>query len=95
MSVSNENLKNMIEGMTADLVRMLMEKKHFSMPQSFDLVYNSQTYEKLRNPATQLFYQSPGYVYELLEEEIADSHPQERTKGFQEGQENIEKGAGK
>lgn len=37
---------------------------------AFDKVYNSRTYKNLLNPLSQLYYQSPGYVYaQMCEEE--------------------------
>ena len=52
--------------MTADLILLVMEREHLSMPEAFDKVYNSRTYENLLNPKSQLYYQSPGYVYACL-----------------------------
>jgi hypothetical protein len=36
----------------------------------YDIVYNSDTFAKLSDPETGLFFQSPGYVYSYLESEI-------------------------
>ncbi|WP_297646690.1 hypothetical protein [uncultured Treponema sp.] len=33
-------------------------------------VYNSETYEKLINPRTGLYFQSPLYVYDFLKNEV-------------------------
>ena len=59
----------MVEGMTADLILLVMEREHLSMPEAFDKIYNSHTYENLLNPKSQLYYQSPGYVYACLSAE--------------------------
>jgi hypothetical protein len=40
------------------------------MPDAFDKVYNSRTYQNLLNPLSQLYYQSPGYVYACLTAEV-------------------------
>lgn len=60
----------MIEGMTRDLALMLMERKDMSMPEALDAVYNSETYEKLADPRSGLYFQAPGYVYDFLNNEI-------------------------
>ncbi len=60
----------MIEGMTRDLAVMLMERRGMSMPSALDTLYNSETYEKLSNPRSGLYFQSPGYVYDFLDKEI-------------------------
>ena len=44
----------------------------FSMtvPQVLRVVYNSEIYEKLINPKTGLYFQSPLYVYDFLKNEV-------------------------
>ena len=56
----------MVEGMTSDLIRLVMENEQLSMTEAFEKVYNSRTYESLLTPKSQLYYQSPGYVYACL-----------------------------
>ena len=36
------------------------------MTQAMDIYYNSDTFDRLSNPATGLYYQSAGYVYDFL-----------------------------
>lgn len=55
--------------MTRDLVIILMNKHNLSMEDSLSFVYNSETYSKLRDPLTGLFYQSPYYVFDYLNNE--------------------------
>ena len=52
--------------MTSDLIRLVMENEQLSMTEAFEKVYNSRTYESLLNPKSQLYYQSPEYVYACL-----------------------------
>ncbi len=56
--------------MAKDLIAMLMEKKAMDMEEAFRFFYESETFQKIANPETGLFFQSPGYVYSYLEEEI-------------------------
>lgn len=60
----------MVEGMTRNLIVMLMKRRDMSEPEALDTVYNSETYEKLSDPRSGLFFQSPGYVYDFLDKEI-------------------------
>ncbi len=60
----------MVEGMTRDLAVMLMKKRNMSMSDALDTLYNSETYEKLSDSRSGLFFQSPGYVYDFLDKEI-------------------------
>ena len=66
MTITEGQFQYMVEGMTSDLIRLVMENEQLSMTEAFEKVYNSRTYESLLNPNSQLYYQSPGYVYACL-----------------------------
>lgn len=68
MTVSQEEFQTMVEDMTTDLIRLTMEREGLTMAQAFAKVYNSAVYTLLHNPDTQLYYQSPGYVYSCMQE---------------------------
>lgn len=66
---------NEIEEMKADLVKelanMLMSNDaNISMEQALECVFNSETYQKLLDNKTQLYYQSAGYVISYLQNEL-------------------------
>lgn len=66
---------NEIEEMKADLVtelaNMLMSNDaNISMNQALECVFNSETYQKLLDNKTQLYYQSAGYVMSYLQNEL-------------------------
>ena len=42
----------------------------YSITEALDVVYNSQLYEKILDLETGLYYQSAGYNYELLRNEL-------------------------
>ena len=73
MNVSEQEFKFMTEGIAADLIQLLMDRRHHSLPQAVEAVYGSETYSALLRPASGLYYQSAGYVYSLLEEELSKS----------------------
>lgn len=57
--------------MVKDLALLLMESNlTLSMEQALSIVLNSDTYQRLQNEATRLYYQSPRYVYSFLENEL-------------------------
>lgn len=70
MNVSQAEFQNMKEEIVKDLIARLMEERGLSMQEAFDLVYNSRLFEKLNDPKTGLYFQSSGYVYSYLQEEI-------------------------
>ena len=66
MTITEGQFQYMVEGMTSDLIRLVMENEQLSMTEAFEKVYNSRTYESLLNTKSQLYYQSPGYLYACL-----------------------------
>ena len=71
MTVTESQFQFMVEAMTSDLIRLVMENERLTMSEAFDKVYNSKTYEHLQNPKSLLYYQSPGYVYSFLNSELS------------------------
>lgn len=70
MNVSQVEFQNMKEEIVKDLIARLMEEKGLSMQEAFNKVYMSSLFEKLNRPETGLFFQSSGYVYSYLMEEL-------------------------
>lgn len=71
MTMEKDAFQFMIEGMVSDLIQLLIERRGMTMTEAFDVVYRSKTYENLLNPDTRLYFQSPGYVYSYLEDELS------------------------
>ena len=66
---------NEIEEMKSDLVKelasLLMRRdSQLTMNQALGLVFNSETYQKLINDKTQLYFQSAGYIFSFLQQEL-------------------------
>ena len=70
MNVSEQEFRFMVEGITSDLIQLLMDREHYTLPQAVDAVYNSDIYSALQRPTSGLYAQSPGYVYQYLDKEI-------------------------
>lgn len=60
----------MIETLTRELIARLMEDRRLTMREAMDIVYQSKTYTALSNLETGLYFQSPVYVYDILEQEL-------------------------
>ena len=61
----------MIADMVKDLAFLLMEQNpELTMEQSLSTVFNSDTYQKILNEKTTLYYQSPRYVFSFLDSEL-------------------------
>ena len=52
MNVSERDFQFMMEGITSDMIQMLMDRKHLSLPKAVESVYNSNTYKALLRPAS-------------------------------------------
>lgn len=67
MSEKDEMKNDMVK----DLAALLMEKdKTLTMEQALSLVFNSDTYQKLLDDRTRLYFQSPKYVFSYFENEL-------------------------
>ena len=71
MNVSQVEFQNMKEDIVKDMISRLMEEHGLSMQDAFDKVYNSHLFEKLSDPKTGLYFQSSGYVYSYLLDELS------------------------
>lgn len=67
--MSKEN-KFLIDSLTKNLVLKVMNDFGYSITVAMDVVYNSQLYDKILDLETGLYYQSAGYNYELLRNEL-------------------------
>ena len=73
MKVSEQEFKYMTECITSDLIQLLMDRKHYTLPQAVEAVYDSNIYNALLRPTSSLYFQSSGYVFSLLEDEMNNS----------------------
>ena len=61
----------MNECMMRDLAMMLIKKYNVSLSEALDILYNSETFEKLQDERTGLYFQSPLYVFDFLQKELS------------------------
>lgn len=69
-AVTQQDRQFQIEYLTQELVKMLMEEQDMDLTRALDCVYGSQTYRKIENSESGLYYQSPIYVMDMLSEEL-------------------------
>lgn len=68
--MDNNSFKYQKEGAARDLVNMLMEDYNWPISKAIDVLYESETYQKICNPKTGLYFQGPVYLYSFLKNEI-------------------------
>lgn len=64
------DINYLIEQMSKDLVLLLMEDFKIDMKVALHTLYTSDTYAKLQDIKTGLYFQSSRYVYDFLKTEI-------------------------
>mgnify|MGYP003410520634 FL=1 len=65
------DIQYMNECMMRDLAMMLIKKYNVSLSEALDVLYNSETFEKLQDERTGLYFQSPVYVFDFLQKELS------------------------
>lgn len=59
-----------IEYLASELTEMVMEHYGWDMLKALDTVYNSETFAKVNDPKTGMYYQGSVYVFDFLKHEI-------------------------
>ena len=70
MRLTPAQIESMQEDMTADMLSILIEDRNMSMQEAMLLFYNSDTYARLQDAESGLYYQSSGYVLDCLDNEL-------------------------
>lgn len=68
--MNESDIKYMTEAMCSELAMLISKDFNMSVAESLDSLYNSETYEKLSNPLTGLYFQGTLYVYSFLKNEL-------------------------
>lgn len=66
---------NLKTEMKADMVKrlaiqLMQQNTNLTMEEALSMIFNSDTYQKIMDEHTQLYYQSPRYVFAFLNEEL-------------------------
>ncbi|MDO4826597.1 MAG: hypothetical protein Q4B16_03460 [Bacteroidia bacterium] len=69
--MNNQDIQFCIESVSNEVTLMLMKEYGWDIREAMDKFLLSDTYRKLENPQTGLYFQSPVYVYEMLTEEFS------------------------
>lgn len=67
--MTNE-FKYLKEGLTTDLAEFLISDYNVDLKNALDILYGSDTYSKICNPETGLYFQGSKYVYTYLQNEL-------------------------
>ncbi len=65
-NVTPHEFKRLKEQLTARMIQILTEERGFTIEDAIDRVYTSAIYEKISDPNTGLFFQSPRYLLSYI-----------------------------
>lgn len=68
--MNERNARYLFEGISADVVRFLVEKNDMSLAEAISTFHNSETFAKLEDFETGLYIESPSYIYDMLLSEL-------------------------
>lgn len=54
MNVSEQEFKFMVEDITSDLIQLLVNRTHYTLPNAVEVVYSSNIYKALLRPTSGL-----------------------------------------
>ncbi len=70
MALTKEQIQLMKDDLCTELTGFLVDEYHYSPQEAIDVLYTSETFERIQDNSTGLYYQSPGYVYSFLHNEL-------------------------
>ena len=70
MALTKEQIQLMKDDLCTELAGLLIDEYHYDPQEAIDVLYTSETFERLQDDSTGLYYQSPGYVYSFLHNEL-------------------------
>lgn len=70
MALTKEQIQLMKDDLCTELTGFLVDEYHYSPQEAIDVLYTSETFERIQDNSTGLYYQSSGYVYSFLHNEL-------------------------
>ena len=65
-----QQIQIMKDDLAVELAENLVDEFHYTPQEALDVLYKSETFDRLQDSETGLYYQSAGYVYSFLSNEI-------------------------
>lgn len=71
--LTSEQIQLLKDDLSVELSGFLMDDFHYTPQEAIDVLYTSETFERLQDNNTGLYYQSAGYVYSFLLNELRNA----------------------
>jgi hypothetical protein len=65
-----KNFQFLLEAISTDIIGWLIRDNRLSVNEAISTWYNSETFEKVAEPATGMYIESSAYNYEFLKREL-------------------------
>ena len=72
----SKNGQFLIEFLGKEVTKLLMEEYGWDVRTAMDTFLRSDTYALVENEGTGLYYQSPAYIFSLLQDELNSKSPE-------------------
>ncbi len=66
----DKNFQFLLEAISTDIIGWLIRDKELSLSEAVSTWYNSETFEKVSDPNTGMYIESPAYNYDFLKREL-------------------------
>ena len=68
--LTSEQKQLLKDELSVEIAGFLVDDYKYSPEEAIDVLYTSETFDRLQDDNTGLYYQSPGYVYSFLQNEL-------------------------
>ncbi len=65
-----KNFRFLLDAISTDIIGWLMRDNDLSISEAISTWYNSETFEKVSEPDTGMYVESPAYNYDFLKREL-------------------------
>lgn len=69
-NLTPEQIQLLKDELSVEIAGFLVDDYHYTPEEAIDVLYTSETFDRLQDDSTGLYYQSPGYVYSFLQNEL-------------------------
>jgi hypothetical protein len=70
MKADDNTFRFLVDFITSRVIELLVSDKHLSIDDAMILFHNSETFEKLMDPNTGFYAESPKFMYGVLNDEL-------------------------
>jgi hypothetical protein len=71
--LTDEQIQLLKDDLCAEIACYLVDDTHCTPQEALDVLYTSETFDRLQDDTSGLYYQSAGYVYSFLQNELKNA----------------------